>query len=135
MIERCIEEHKLALLQMTHFCSHDVERGTSTRVVRLRRERQHERHIASVNMAHKIALLYHAINNSKLAREVLRKRIEEHFEDVKDATETQELPTLPTELQYWIVELCEDIANLVREPPNSLKQKLTPVYRYLQATR
>ena len=85
--------------------------------------------------AHKIALLYHAINNSKLAREVLRKRIEEHFEDVKDATETQELPTLPTELQYWIVELCEDIANLVREPPNSLKQKLTPVYRYLQATR
>ena len=85
--------------------------------------------------AHKIALLYHAINHSKLAREVLRKRIEEHFEDVKDATESQEQPTLPEDLQYWIVDLCEDIAKLVREPPNSLRTKLVPVAQYLQATR
>ena len=53
--------------------------------------------------AHKIALLYHAINSSKLARDVLRKRIEEHFEDVKDATETQEVPILPDHLSHWIL--------------------------------
>lgn len=53
--------------------------------------------------AHKIALLYHAINSSKLARDVLRKRIEEHFEDVKDATETQDMPVLPAPLAEWVV--------------------------------
>ena len=37
--------------------------------------------------AHKIALLYHAVNLSKVQRDVLRKRIEEHFEDIKSATE------------------------------------------------
>jgi hypothetical protein len=53
--------------------------------------------------AHKIALLYHAINSSKLSRDVLRKRIEEHFEDVKEATETQDAPRLPDELARWIM--------------------------------
>jgi hypothetical protein len=33
---------------------------------------------------------------------VLRKRIEEHFEDVKEATETHEAPTLPQHLVEWI---------------------------------
>ena len=81
--------------------------------------------------AHKIALLYHAINNSKLARDVLRKRIEEHFEDVKEATETQEKPDLPQELADWIVGLCDQVASLVREPPASFGQKAKPVVRYL----
>lgn len=84
--------------------------------------------------AHKIALLYHAINNSKLARDVLRKRIEEHFEDVKEATETQEAPVLPPELAEWIVELCDQVAGLVREPPASFENKAAPAARYLQAT-
>jgi hypothetical protein len=84
--------------------------------------------------AHKIALLYHAINNSKLARDVLRKRIEEHFEDVKEATETQEAPVLPPELAEWIVELCDQVAGLVREPPASFATKAAPAARYLQAT-
>jgi hypothetical protein len=53
--------------------------------------------------AHKIALLYHSINSSKLARDVLRRRIEEHFEDVKEATESEERPVLPEELRTWIV--------------------------------
>ena len=53
--------------------------------------------------AHKIALLYHAINSSKLSRDVLRKRIEEHFEDVKEATETHEAPHLSDELTTWII--------------------------------
>ena len=38
--------------------------------------------------AHKIALLYHAVNLSKVKRDMLRKRIEEHFEDIKVATES-----------------------------------------------
>ena len=84
--------------------------------------------------AHKIALLYHAINNSKLARDVLRKRIEEHFEDVKEATETQEAPVLPPELSDWIIELCDQVAGLVREPPASISTKAAPVARYLQIT-
>ena len=82
--------------------------------------------------AHKIALLYHAINNSKLARDVLRKRIEEHFEDVKEATETQEAPVLPAELADWIVGLCDQVAGLVREPPQSFSLKAQPIARYLQ---
>jgi hypothetical protein len=129
--------------------------------------------------AHKIALVYHAINNSKLAREVcgyarassthspspppptfddaapggtqthsdfspfahtppaqvLRKRIEEHFEDVKEATETQEAPVLPPELVTWLVELCDEVATLVREPAPSLRNKLAPVSRYLNTMR
>jgi hypothetical protein len=36
--------------------------------------------------AHKLALLYQAVNLSKLRRDELRKRIEEHFEDVKART-------------------------------------------------
>jgi len=82
--------------------------------------------------AHKIALLYHAINSSKLAREVLRKRIEEHFEDVKDSTETQESPVLPAPLVSWIVGLCDEVSGLVREVPPSLRTKLAPTSRYLQ---
>ena len=39
--------------------------------------------------AHKIALLYHAINTSKLCRDHLRKRIEEHFEDIKEVCTAQ----------------------------------------------
>ena len=34
-------------------------------------------------VAHKLALLYQAVNLSKVRRDELRKRIEEHFEDVK----------------------------------------------------
>lgn len=37
--------------------------------------------------AHKLALLYHAVNSSRTQQDVLRKRIEEHFEDVKALTE------------------------------------------------
>ena len=61
----------------------------------------------------------------------LRKRIEEHFEDVKEATETQEEPTLPPDLADWVVVLCEEVSGLVREVPPSLQQKLQPVHRYL----
>ena len=39
--------------------------------------------------------------------QVLRKRIEEHFEDVKEATESQEAPALPPALAEWIVGLCD----------------------------
>ena len=42
--------------------------------------------------AHKIALLYHAVNLSRVQRDVLRKRVEEHFEEVKSATETGDSP-------------------------------------------
>ena len=66
--------------------------------------------------AHKIALLYHAINSSKLARDRLRKRIEEHFEDVKDATEAEGTPLMPPHLADWIVGLCDEAAS----PPSSL---------------
>ena len=37
--------------------------------------------------AHKIALLYHAVNLSRVQRDVLRKRVEKHFDEVKSATE------------------------------------------------
>jgi hypothetical protein len=41
--------------------------------------------------AHKLALLYHAVNLSRVHRDRLRKRIEEHFEEIKAATESQVL--------------------------------------------
>ena len=85
--------------------------------------------------AHKIALLYHAINNSKLAREHLRKRIEEHFEDVKESTEANESPSLPKELADWIVGVCDEASNLVREVPPSMRAKLAPTSRYLHSMR
>ena len=61
----------------------------------------------------------------------LRKRIEEHFEDVKEATETQDEPRLPSDLADWAVVLCDEVCGLVREVPPSLKTKLSPVHRYL----
>jgi hypothetical protein len=61
----------------------------------------------------------------------LRKRIEEHFEDVKEATETQDEPRLPSDLADWAVVLCDEVCGLVREVPPSLKMKLAPVHRYL----
>ena len=83
--------------------------------------------------AHKIALLYHSINHTKLARDVLRKRIEEHFEDVKEATETPDgLARLPPELAEWILGLCEEVRGLVRDVPPSMRTKLEPTARYLQ---
>lgn len=85
--------------------------------------------------AHKIALLYHAINNTKLAREHLRRRIEEHFEDVKEATETQESPTLPNELTEWVASLADEVCDLVREVPASLRTRLAPTARYLSLVR
>jgi len=81
--------------------------------------------------AHKIALLYHAINTSKLCRDHLRKRIEEHFEDIKEATETAESPTLPTPLVEWIVTLCDEVHQLVLEVPDSMRNKLAPTAQYL----
>jgi len=74
--------------------------------------------------AHKLALLYHAVNLSRMHRDVLRKRIEEHFEDIKTATESQDKPALPEHLIAWIVELCEEIMGLVRAVPPSMQQNL-----------
>lgn len=81
--------------------------------------------------AHKIALIYHAINSSKLARDVLRKRIEEHFEDVKDATEAADAPALPDHLVHWIIGLCDEVGSLVLAVPPSMRQKVAPAARYL----
>jgi len=82
--------------------------------------------------AHKIALLYHAVNLSKVKRDMLRKRIEEHFEDIKVATESTEAPQLGLELVSWVVELCDEIAATIREVPPSIVSKLEPLLPLLQ---
>ena len=83
--------------------------------------------------AHKIALLYHGINHTKLARDVLRKRIEQHFEDVKDATEASDgEPHLPPELVEWITGLCDEVCSLIRGIPPSLRSRLEPTTQYLR---
>ena len=69
-----------------------------------------------------------------VASQHMRKRIEEHFEDVKDATEAQESPTLPLELSDWIAGVCDEACGLVRDVPASLRTKLAPAARYLHAT-
>ena len=74
--------------------------------------------------AHKLALLYHAVNLSRMYRDVLRKRIEEHFEDVKSATEAQEFPTLPVHLIEWISMLCDEIRAMVLSVPPSMQNNV-----------
>ena len=91
----------------------------------------------------------------------MRKRIEEHFEDIKDATETEQSPTLPPELADWVVGVCDEVrvrprartlprrpaltsiatewcaqaSALVREVPPTLRAKLAPTARYLSLTK
>jgi len=80
--------------------------------------------------AHKLALLYQAVNLSKVRREELRKRIEEHFEDVKTATD--HLPSaISPDLVDWLARICADIVSFVHEGPSSLPQKLMPALRFL----
>jgi len=83
-------------------------------------------------VAHKLALLYQAVNLSKVRRDELRKRIEEHFEDVKAATESQP-EHMSVDLISWLAQLCDDVIALVRETPPSLPQKLLPVLRFMHA--
>ena len=64
----------------------------------------------------------------------LRKRIEEHFEDIKDATETSDSPMLPPDLAEWVVGVCDECCALVRDVPASLRQKLAPTARYLASS-
>jgi len=85
--------------------------------------------------AHKLALLYHAVNLSRMHRESLRKRIEEHFEDVKATTESQERPSLPSQLVEWICTLCDDICAMVRAVPPSMQNNLHTVLGILDELR
>ena len=86
--------------------------------------------------AHKVALLYHAVNLSKVHREVLRKRIEEHFEDIKIATDpTAEAPGLSPELVSWLVELCDEVLRVISTVPPSILSKLQPLQPLLQPCR
>ena len=84
--------------------------------------------------AHKLALLYHAVNLSRMHREVLRKRIEEHFEDIKAATESDK-PTLSEELIGWICDMCDEICGMVRAVPPSMQQNLHTIYGILDEIR
>lgn len=81
--------------------------------------------------AHKLALLYQAINLSRLKRDVFRKRIEEHFEDVKQATESGNTH-LPPSVVEWLNTLCDDIITKVREIPPSVPQKMGATLHFLQ---
>lgn len=85
--------------------------------------------------AHKLALLYHAVNLSRMQRDVLRKRIEERFEDVKAATEAQEPPSLPAELVDWVGGLCEEVCAMVRAVPPSMQNQLHTVLAMLDDMR
>jgi len=80
--------------------------------------------------AHKLALLYQAVNLSRLHRDTLRRRIEEHFEDVKSATERDGhgSPALPPPLVEWLVSLCDDICEMVRSFPPLLRDRLQPSF-------
>ena len=82
--------------------------------------------------AHKLALLYHAVNLSKVRRDALRRRIEEHFQDVKGATESTEAPQMGPELVRWVVALCDEVAATVREVPPSIVSMLEPLLPLLQ---
>ncbi len=44
-----------------------------------------------------------------LSWQVFRKRIEEHFEEVKLQTESQDMPELTSDLAEWIARLCDDV--------------------------
>ena len=81
--------------------------------------------------AHKLALLYHAVNLSRVARETLRKRIEEHFEDVKAATEAGDRPDLPEALVEWICRLCDEVCETVRAVPPPMQQHLHTIFGIL----
>jgi len=65
----------------------------------------------------------------------LRKRIEEHFEDIKEATESHEAPTLPADLAAWVVAVADEVCGLVRDVPETWRRKLAPTTRYLNAMR
>jgi len=86
--------------------------------------------------AHKLALLYHAVNLSRMHREVLRKRIEERFEDVKAATEAvAERAALPDDLIEWICGLCDEVCAMVRAVPPSMQQNLHTLLGMLHELR
>ncbi len=82
-------------------------------------------------VAHKLALLYHAVNASRVSREVLRRRIEERFEEAKELTEGSDAPVLPPDLVEWVVRLCDEVEAIVLATPPSMMHKLEPVARYL----
>ena len=85
--------------------------------------------------AHKLALLYHAVNLSKFRRDELRKRIEERFDEVKSATEVQENDALSPGLVEWLARLCADIVAMIREVPPSVPRKLHSALQFVQGSR
>ena len=81
--------------------------------------------------AHKLALLYQAVNLSKLRRQELRDRIEQRFDEVKSATDGAGSFSgdLRADLVEWLVSLCADVIAMAREVPPSVPHKLAPLRR------
>ncbi|KAL1504520.1 hypothetical protein AB1Y20_010958 [Prymnesium parvum] len=101
----------------------DQATGLNQLLVTARQLREDTRRSHFKYTAHKLALLYHAVNLSRTHREVLRKRIEERFEEVKAATEG-EGAALGDHLAGWLIELCDEVCALVRAAPPPMRAQL-----------
>ena len=84
-------------------------------------------------VAHQIALLYQCMNLVRGEAKPFKRRVEERFDAIKQATEA-DVPTLSPLMQEWLEQLTEEVAATVRLFPPGMIEKLNPMLSVLAAS-
>ena len=82
-------------------------------------------------MAHQIALLYQSLGALGKPAVEVRKEIEANFARVKGTTEGSKVPTLPEEIQRWLLAKTRDVLAVVTVASPLVREQLRPVTRLL----
>ena len=78
-------------------------------------------------MAHQIALLYQSLGALGKPAVAVRKEIEANFARVKGTTEGSKVPTLPEEIQRWLMAKTRDVMKVVNVVSPDILPQLQPV--------
>jgi len=84
-------------------------------------------------MAHQIALLYQSLGALGKPAVEVRKEIEANFGRVKGTTEGSKVPTLPEEIQRWLMAKTRDVVRVVLPSSPPIHEHLRPVTKFLRA--
>eukprot|EP01111_Echinosteliopsis_oligospora_P016444 TRINITY_DN6842_c0_g1_i1.p1 TRINITY_DN6842_c0_g1~~TRINITY_DN6842_c0_g1_i1.p1 ORF type:complete len:257 (-),score=62.75 TRINITY_DN6842_c0_g1_i1:14-784(-) len=87
-------------------------------------------------IAHQLALLYQCLAQCGIAMEVFKKRIEERFEEIKAATESDPKGVLLSDSQRnWIQDLTNNVLGEMAIQPAPLLKRLRPVLSFCSSSQ
>lgn len=81
------------------------------------------------------ALLQQCINHVRGEARQFKKKIEEHFDEIKTITEASSTPELPLDKRQWLKGLTKNIKETVGQFPPQISQHLAPTTAALRKSR